>query len=160
MALIESTFLALDSASGSVLSSEALSEYTKHAQKIIVPLSKQPRGQASLRRIWSRSRGFEKDVWSLWSWPCDFPFFFNITEKCTKWSWLIFSLFLFNVLINALPCFEVRSFGHVIRIKRLQFKINYYCVSSVLQNYTIENYNYMYSFEFNGQLSQVVHSLT
>ena len=56
MALFETTTSALDSASGSVLSSEALNVYTQSTSK----LSKQSRGQASLSRIQSRIRGFEK----------------------------------------------------------------------------------------------------
>ena len=52
----ETTVFALDLASGSILSSEALSaNASKHAQ-----LSTQSRGHASLSRIWSRSHGFEK----------------------------------------------------------------------------------------------------
>ena len=55
MALFETTTSALDSASGSVLSSEALNVYTKSTSK----LSKQPRGQASIEpnpkpKLWFR----------------------------------------------------------------------------------------------------------
>ena len=53
--IIETTALALDSASGSDLSAEALSMYVKHAHYV-----KTTAGQSSLSRIWSRSRGFEK----------------------------------------------------------------------------------------------------
>ena len=54
----ESTASALASASGSVLSSEVL---TKHVHKARAnEVSKQPRGQASLSRIGSRSRGSKK----------------------------------------------------------------------------------------------------
>ena len=53
--LFETKDLALHSASGYVHLSEALNAYAKHTQ-----LSKHPRGQASLSRVWSRSRGYEK----------------------------------------------------------------------------------------------------
>ena len=56
MVLFETTASALDSAVGSVLSSEALSSYTEHAQL----LPKQTRG-----RIQSWSRGFEKGLWRV-----------------------------------------------------------------------------------------------
>ena len=54
-ALFETMASALDSASGSILSSEALSEYAKHTQ-----LSKQLQGQPSLSRIESQSHGLKR----------------------------------------------------------------------------------------------------
>ena len=59
MALFETTASSMDSAWNSVLSSEAPSAYTQSTRK----LSNNRRGQASLSRIQSRRRRFEKGLW-------------------------------------------------------------------------------------------------
>ena len=81
MALSKTTASALDSASGSIISSEALS---------VNAVVKQPRGQASRSRHWSRSHGFAKGLYCLPSketvcciWGCvNWVYILKILTRC------------------------------------------------------------------------------